>query len=159
MGVTDTAFSGSYLDPSARISGQLVNFLESLPLNKIVKYPDGPPKNGVSLTGYPQQHPTDKNKLILVYDPLGMYPAILEFRMDDILFVEDVPQAVTEQGEGIPLVKLWMRKGARGMLLEPFEINESLSFLKMRREQKERFTKQQPGAGSPGFSSARSARQ
>ena len=131
MGVTDIPFKGSYL--------------EYLPLNKIAKYQDGPPKDSVSFTGYPQQHPTDKNKLILVYEPLGENPALLEFKIDDILYVEDVPQAVTEKGEGIPLAKLWIRRGARGMLLEPFEVDGSLHFLELRREQQGRYVNRQSG--------------
>ena len=119
MGVSDIPFRGSYL--------------EYLPLNKIAKYQDGPPKNGISFIGYPQQHPTDKNKLILVYDPLGENPAILEFKVDDILYVEDMPQVVTEKGEGVPLVKLWIRRGSHGMLLEPFEVDETPVFLPRRK--------------------------
>ena len=116
-------------------------YLEHLPLNKIAKYPGGPPKNAVPFTGYPQQHRTEKNKLILVHDPLGEEPTILEFKLDDILYVEEVPQAVTEQGEGVPMTKLWIRRGARGILLEPFEVDESLRFLELRRGQKEHFSK------------------
>ena len=127
MAIKNIPFTGSYL--------------EHLPLNKIAKYPDGPPKNSVSFIGYPQQSPTDKSKLILVYDPLGETPTILEFKLDDILYVEDMPQAVTEKGEGIPLAKLWIRRGAHGMLLEPFEVNESLRFLDLHREQKMGFSK------------------
>jgi inorganic pyrophosphatase len=129
MGNSNIPFAGSYL--------------ELMPLNKIAKYPEGPPKNSVSFSGYPQQHPTEKNKLILIYDPLGNSPAVLEFKLDDILHVEEVSQAVTEQGEGIPLVKLWIRRGAPGMLLEPFEVDESVHFLEVRREQKEKFMKEQ----------------
>jgi len=141
MGVLDIPFKGSYL--------------EYLPLNKIAKYHDGPPKDSVSFTGYPQQHPTEKNKLILVYDPMGENPALLEFKIDDILYVEDVPQAVTEKGEGIPLAKLWIRRGARGMLLEPFEVDESLNFLELRREQEGRFVNRQPGKPGGYSNSAR----
>ena len=133
------------------------NYLESLPLNKIARRPGSPPKNGVPLTGYPQQHPTDINKLILVYDPLGKNPAVLEFRADDILYVEDFPQAVTETGEGIPLVKLWIRKGARGMILEPFEVDEALQFLKTREKQKERFMKRNPSAENSTSAGVKSA--
>ena len=140
MGVSDIPFTGTYL--------------ETLPLNKIARFKDGPPKNGVSFTGYPQQHPTEKSKLILVYDPLGTSPAVLEFKVEDILYVEDVPQAVTEQGEGIPLIKLWIRPGARGMLLEPFEVDGALQFLEQRRKQKERIMK--PDA--EGYSPVRAAR-
>ena len=121
------------------------NYLETLPLNNITKYSDGPPKNGVPLTGYPQQHRTDKNKIILVYDPLGSSPAVLEFKLDDILYVAEVHSAVTEKGEGVPLVKLWVRRGARGVLMEPFEVDESLGFLELRGKQKDHFMKQPKG--------------
>ena len=123
---------------------EIPHYLEHLPLNKIVKYPDGPPKNGVAFTGYPKQHPSENNKLILIHEPLGENPAVLEFKVDDILFVEDVPQAVTEKGEGIPLYKLWIRRGAHGMHLEPFEVDETAHFLNSKRKQKERFSKKNP---------------
>ena len=112
MGILGTSFTG--------------NYLEYLPLNKITKYSKGPPKDAVSFTGYPQQNPTDNTKLILLYDPLGDNPAVLEFKIDDILYVEEFPQAVTEKGEGVPQVKLWIRKGAHGMLLEPFEVDSDI---------------------------------
>jgi len=134
MGIHNIPFAGHYL--------------EYLPLNKIAKYPGGPPKNCVPFIGYPQQYPTDKNKLILVYDPLGEDPKILEFKIDDILYVEDIPQAVTETGEGVPLAKLWIRRGAHGMLLEPFEVDESIRFLELRREHKGRTSKHAPDSGS-----------
>ena len=134
MGVSDIPFKGSYL--------------EYLPLNKIAKYHDGPPKNGIPFLGYPQQHPTESNKLVLVYDPLGENPAVLEFKLDDILYVEDVPQAVTENGEGVPLVKLWIRRGSRGMLLEPFEVDESLQFLDVHRWHREKSVKQASSDGN-----------
>ena len=116
-------------------------YLEYLPLNKIVKYTEGPPKNSIAFTGYPQQHPAEKTKLILVCDPLGENPVILEFKIDDVLYVEDLPQVVTEKGEGIRMVKLWIRRGAHGMLLEPFEVDEPVRFLELRREQKDRFSR------------------
>ena len=140
MGISELSFMGSYL--------------EYLPSNKIARYTKGHPKDGVAFTGYPQQHPTDKTKLILVYDPLGESPAVLEFKIDDVLFAEDLPQAVTEKGEGIPLVKLWVRRGAHGMLLEPFEVDDSVHFLELRRQQKESFANKvcaakRAGGGGP----------
>ena len=138
MGISDLAFTGSYL--------------EYLPLNKIAKYPGGPPKNGVPFSGYPKQHPTEKSKLILIYEPLGNSPAVLEFKLDDILYVEDVPQAVTEKGEGVPLVKLWIRLGAHAMLLEPFEVDESFDFLESRKKQKGRFMKMRSTDQGPSAS-------
>jgi hypothetical protein len=104
-----------------------MNYLETLPLSSIAKYAKGQPGSGVPFTGYPRVHPAEKNKLLLVYDPLGSQPVVLEFKHEDILFVEEVPSAVTEDGEGVPLVKLWIQRGATGMIMEPFEVGEPVN--------------------------------
>ena len=119
------------------------NYLESLPLNKVARYSENPPKNGIPFTGFPRQHPTEKNNIILVHDPLGEHPTVMEFKLDDVLYVEEVQQAVTKKGEGVPLVKLWVRKGARGMFLEPFEVNEYVHFMNSQKEQNNRSAQKQ----------------
>jgi hypothetical protein len=127
------------------------NFLEMLPLSGIAKYAGDRSKDGVPFTGYPRQHPSEKNKLILVNDPLGPGPVVLEFKLEDVLFVEEIPQAVTEAGEGVPLVKLWIRKGAPGMILEPFEVSDASHLAShlagKARELRERFLQSGPRVG------------
>ncbi|MDR3130372.1 MAG: hypothetical protein LBU18_02370 [Treponema sp.] len=103
--------------------------LEILPLNKIAKYNGGPPKNTVLFMGFLRQHPSDKCKVILVNDPLGDNPAVMEFKLDDVLYAEEALSAVTEAGEGVPLVKLWIRRGARGVIMEPFEVQDPIRFV------------------------------
>ena len=115
------------------------SFLEFLPLNDIAKYAGGQPKDALPFTGHPRQHPSEKNKLLFVHDPLGETPTLMEIKIEDILFAEEIPSAVTEDGEGIPLVKLWIRKGAHGVILEPFEVNSTLHFASKSREIRERF--------------------
>ena len=112
--------------------------LETIPLNSIVKSAGRPPKNAVPFTGYPRSHPSEKDKLLLVYDPLGVNPSLMEFKTEDVLFVEDIPQVVTESGEGIPLVKIWVRRGARGVLLEPFEVDDPIQFINKSRDKQGR---------------------
>jgi len=99
-----------------------MNYLEVLPLSSITKYSKGQPNDGVPFTGHPRAHPSDKSKLILVNDPLGDEPTVLEFNLEDVLFVKESSSAVTEAGEGVPLVKLWIKRGAVGVKLEPFEV-------------------------------------
>jgi hypothetical protein len=118
-----------------------MNYLEMLPLSGITKYAKGQPNEGVPFTGYPRVHPSDKTKLILVNDPLGNEPVILEFRLEDIIFVEEIPSAVTEGGEGVPLVKLWIKRGAIGIIMEPFEVNDTIQFAGKVRAIKERIIK------------------
>ena len=115
------------------------SYLEMLPLNNIAKYAGGQPKDAIPFAGHPRQHPSEKGKLILVYDPLGASSTVIEFKLEDVLFVEEIPSAVTETGEGIPLIKLWMRKGALGVILEPFEVQNQMQFANKSREIRERF--------------------
>ncbi|MDR2247183.1 MAG: hypothetical protein LBE17_11040 [Treponema sp.] len=102
------------------------SYLETLPLSTIAKYQGGPPKDTVAFVGFPQQHPSDKYRIILVEDPLGDNPTVMEFKRDDVLYAEEVPSAVTEAGEGVPLIRLWIRRGARGVIMEPFEVQEPI---------------------------------
>ena len=123
------------------------SFLEMLPLSGIAKYAGGQPKDALPFTGYPRQHPSEKDKLILVYDPLGPGPTVLEFRLEDVLFVEEIPQAVTEAGEGVPLVKLWIRLGAHGVILDPFEVKDPIQFASKVRDIRERFLENNQRSG------------
>ena len=123
------------------------SYLAMLPLSGIAKYAGGQPRDALPFAGYPRQHPSEKNKLILVYDPLGASPTVLEFRLEDILFVEELPQAVSETGDVTPLVKLWIRRGAHGVLLEPFEVNEPVQFAGKARDLRERFLENRRRAG------------
>jgi hypothetical protein len=115
------------------------SYLETAPLSSIAKYTGSPPRDAVPFTGFPRQHPSEKGKLILVYDPLGKNPVVLEFKFDDVLFVEEIHSAVTESGEGVPLVKLWIRKCSHGVILEPFEVADPVLFEKKTAELRERF--------------------
>jgi len=123
-----------------------MNYLEMLPLSGIAKYAKGQPNDGVPFTGYPRVHPSEKNKLVLVNDPLGPEPVVLEFKLEDILFVEEVPSAVTETGEGVPLIKLWIKRGAVGMILEPFEVDDQVQTAGKIRAIKERILQNRPHA-------------
>ena len=123
-------------------------YLEMLPVSSIAKFAKGQPGDGVPFSGYPRAHPSEKDKLILVNDPLGPEPVILEFKLDDILFVEEIPSAVTEAGEGIPLVKLWIQRGATGMIIEPFEVTDPAQFTARVRSVKERVSPDRQYASS-----------
>jgi len=127
------------------------NYLEMLPISGITKYAKGQHGEGVAFSGYPRVHPSDKNKLILVCDPLGNEPVVLEFKLDDILYVEEIPSAVTENGEGVPMVKLFIKKGSIGIILEPFEVNDPIQFAGKVRAVKERILQlQNPAAAQAG---------
>ena len=118
-------------------------------INYLTKYTKGQSGDGIPFVGYPRVHPSEKTKIILVNDPLGAEPTVLEFKLDDISLVEEIPSAVTETGEGVPLVKLWVKRGAVGIILEPFEVNDPIQFAGKVRAVKERILQYKPAANAP----------
>jgi hypothetical protein len=69
-----------------------MNYLEMLPVSSIAKYAKGHPGDGIPFIGYPRANAAEKDKLILVNDPLGPEPVVLEFKLDDILLLRKFPQ-------------------------------------------------------------------
>lgn len=106
----------------------IFHLLESLPVYELTKRTEAPPQNAVPFSGHPRKHPLEKQKLLLINDPMGENPSVIEFDFNDILYIEDLHALITESGESLRLVKLWIRKGARGVILEPFEVDEPLVF-------------------------------
>ena len=117
------------------------HFLEHLPVYELTKLTDSPPKNAVPFSGHPRQHPLEKHKIILINDPMGENPSVVEFNLDDVLFIEDLHALITEGGESLRVVRLWIRKGARGVILEPFEVDQPILFNDKAQEIQEKFLK------------------
>jgi hypothetical protein len=115
----------------------ITSYLSVLPLNDIVSCYGVPPKDAVVFSGSPRQNPADKNKIILLQDAAG--PVITEFKMEDVLYVENMPNPVTSDGKIASEIKIWVRKGAVGVLLEPFEVNNPVNFVNISNNARQRF--------------------
>jgi hypothetical protein len=99
-------------------------YLESLPLYEITRYrsTDDYSNNAVAFTGTVRTHPYDPEKIILI-PSLSRMRHFYEFRLQDIRHADEMSSLATEHGESMPVVKLWIRKGAYGLMMKPFEIS------------------------------------
>lgn len=115
-------------------------YLESLPFHDIVRYSQGNPANAVAFIGVPRKHPYDPEKLMIFGDPLGASPVIVEFKVSDIIRAEQLPSPVTQEGESLFMVRVWVRRGALAMQYQPFEVADPPVFIKDSPELRKRFT-------------------
>ena len=108
------------------------NYLETAPLSEITRYKsEGPAKDDcVSFSGAPRKHPHDPEKIILILDPFSSNTVFFEFRLEDIAFAEDLGRLATESGESLIMARVWVKKGSLGLKIQPFEVDEELTFLK-----------------------------
>lgn len=97
--------------------------LEAHPLREIARYSSGDyAKIAVKYTGTPRKHPYDPDKVLLVSGPLAGATFLYEFRLEDVVHAEDASNFVTESGDSLPTVDIWVRKGSVGLLMKPFEV-------------------------------------
>jgi hypothetical protein len=122
-----------------RIIVSITSYLETAPLREIIRIAGRSPQNGVPFSGYARQHPSDPEKVLLIEDPLGIAPRIMEFKKEDLLGVEDTASPVSQGGtEVLPMIKIWVRRGAMGVMLDPFEVDEPIKLMNQGRLIQER---------------------
>ena len=108
------------------------NYLSTEPLNELVKYSTFADysKGHVAFSGAPKKHPYDKDKIILILDPFSSHTLFYEFRIEDIAHVDELPQIVSEGGEALKMVRIWVKKGSFGVRYEPFVVEDTVTPLK-----------------------------
>jgi hypothetical protein len=104
----------------------LTNYLTAAPLTPPIRSGARPGSDCVRFVGTPKKHPYDDAKCILLTDPLSSEPTILEFKIEDITFVDEAVASVNERGESVELVALYIRKGCIGIQYQAFEVDDPI---------------------------------
>ncbi|PCI30412.1 MAG: hypothetical protein COB67_01835 [SAR324 cluster bacterium] len=79
-------------------------------------------EEAVPYIGQPKKHPSDAGKIFLRMDPLSSQGQVLEFRTEDVVFAEEMNTLTSKNGTSYRITKIWVRKGAVGIKLEPFSV-------------------------------------
>lgn len=79
-------------------------------------------KEAVPYIGQPKQSTSDPDKIFLRLNPLSNSGALLEFKIEDIVFAENVETVSNKGGETFQIFKIWVRIGSIGLKLEPFSV-------------------------------------
>jgi inorganic pyrophosphatase len=82
----------------------------------------------VPFTGSPLQHPFDPEKVIIVPDPYSTQTFYYEFKIDDISYVEELPNIANIEGETITMARVWIKKRSVGIKSTPFIVDETKVF-------------------------------
>jgi hypothetical protein len=108
------------------------NYLDTQPLFDITRYKThiDLEKEAVAFTGAPRMHPYDEKKILIVKDPFSNDTLFYEFKIGDILQVDEMPSLGTDSGRNVNMARVWVKKGSLGMRYEPFEVDTPLKFLK-----------------------------
>jgi inorganic pyrophosphatase len=94
---------------------------------QVEPYRGGPEKlrhAAVLFTGSPHTS-SDPGKVLLLNDPASQQAFFYEFRSSDILYAEEAPSLVRHDGSTIAMVRLWIRKGATGLKIVPFHVQDT----------------------------------
>ena len=78
----------------------------------------------VAFSGSPRNGP-DAGKVLLVNDAFSRQSFFYEFRVADIVYAEELPHLVKADGSAIAMVRLWVKKGATALKVEPFHVQDT----------------------------------
>lgn len=77
-------------------------------------------QKAVQYVGTPKKNSENTDRIFLRTDPSASDGSLLEFRIGDVLYVEEMETITTKEGGASVLMKLWIKKGSVGVKLEPF---------------------------------------
>lgn len=86
-------------------------------------------ENAVAFTGSIGKS-SDQGKVLLVSDPFSQQGYFYEFRTEDILYAEEQPNISMPDGSSVQIIRLWIRKGATALRIEPFHVQNTAHRLK-----------------------------
>ncbi len=78
----------------------------------------------VAFSGSPRKHWHDSFKVILVADPFSHNTFYYEFQIEDIDYVQEMPNLVSVDGEVIPIVRVWVKKRSVAVRCTPFIVDD-----------------------------------
>lgn len=90
-------------------------------------YRGGPDKLrhvAVCFTGSPRSG-NDPDKILLLNDPASQQAFFYEFRAADIVYAEEAPSLVLNDGTTLGMVRLWIRKGTTALKIVPFHVQDT----------------------------------
>ena len=97
---------------------------------KLSKYsdPNRLNKEAVPFVGQVKQLKSAPDKIYLRLDSISSHGQMLEFKMKDIMYAEDVNTVTKEDGLAINIVRIWVKKESIGIKLDPFVVNDYNNF-------------------------------
>ena len=111
---------------------EIKNFLElkdAFELEKYVRNMDFDKKNCCSFYGSPKKHPYEKERVILVADPFGEQTFYYDFKLKDILSIEEQPRfRIKDYVDSA--VRLWVKNGSVGLQCTPFAVGRTIEMIK-----------------------------
>ena len=102
-----------------------VVYLETKELYEIIPAKKEYSGDARAFSGAPRRHPYDHSKLLLVPEPWTEPTYVLEFRLEDVVHVEDQSSLANTEGESLTMVRIWVRHGAVGVELRPFHVEKA----------------------------------
>ena len=76
--------------------------------------------NHTIFEGTPRKHPYNAGRVILITKPFSEDVCYYEFKLSDVDGMEELPNIVDRDGNSLPVVRIWVKKGRVAIKSVPF---------------------------------------
>lgn len=76
----------------------------------------------VQFTGAPRKHPYNPKRVILIMEPFCDEVCYLEFKVNNIIRMEEMPNLVRSDGNMLPMARIWVKRGTIAIRSVPFVV-------------------------------------
>jgi len=87
---------------------------------ELYKKPPSFTANHVSFEGTPRKHPYTSDRVILIAKPFCQDVCYYEFKFSDVEGMEELSNVVDQDGNSLPVVRIWVKKGRVAIKSAPF---------------------------------------
>lgn len=82
-------------------------------------------KTHVAFTGSPHKHPYDRQRVVLIVDPISASTIYYEFSKKDISYVEELPNQVGPEGDTYLMLRIWVKRRSIAVRSSAFVVDDT----------------------------------
>ena len=110
------------------VSNDLIQVIAQSKDVQTVSDPDRLKEEAVAYHGQLKKHKSDAERIYLLLDPLSPGSILVEFKVIDIIFAENISNLTGPKGKSVPIARIWVKKDAVGLRLTPFLVSDFTAF-------------------------------
>lgn len=103
----------------------ITHYLTATPVDPPTSRDAAARAGSISFFGSVRMHPYDSRKLVLVPYPYSAEEGVFEFSRDDVVSADGSSEVVSQDGNTLTVMRIYIRSGSHAVNLKPFTVSST----------------------------------